>query len=157
MAALSAISINRQEAGGNRLWEWVAPEIDDPTERGQCADGRGAAQGAWPMVVKSGETCSPQSKNQRRTSPRIYDISASFFLTYVQAFFIIFKIKWPKFEEKLILGLHRLGCPKQMNPSPQTKLGGDAPGLAVPLSHAVPTSQALEALESLQGFLWAAL
>ena len=50
------------------------------------------------------------------------------FLKYICsfAFFNIFEIKWPKSEEKLSFGGRLAWVP--MNPSPQTKLGGDAPG-----------------------------
>ena len=53
-----------------------------------------------------GGTRPPQSKNQRGTSPRNYDISVSFFLdTYANfTFSNIFTIKRPKSEEKLNFG-----------------------------------------------------
>ena len=53
---------------------------------------------------RDGGTRPPQSKNQRETSPGNYVISVSFFVhTYANfAFSNIFKIKWPKSEEKLV-------------------------------------------------------
>ena len=64
-----------------------------------------------------GGTRPPQSKNQRGRPPRNYDISASFFLTHDNfAFSTIFKIKWPKSEEKLNFGGRWVWVP--MNPSP---------------------------------------
>ena len=44
------------------------------------------------------------------------------------AFSNIFEIKWPKSKEKLNFGDRWVWVPQPMNPSPQTKLGGDAPG-----------------------------
>ena len=53
-----------------------------------------------------GGTRPPQSKNQRVTSPEIIIFQYLFFLdTYDHfAFSTIFKIKWPKSEEKLNFG-----------------------------------------------------
>ena len=53
-----------------------------------------------------GVTRPPQSKNQRGPPPRNDDILASFFLHTNEnfAFSTIFKIKWPKSEEKLKFG-----------------------------------------------------
>ena len=57
------------------------------------------------MGVESGGdggTRPPQPKNQGGCPPRNYDISVSFLDTYSNfAFSNIFKIKWPKSDEKL--------------------------------------------------------
>ena len=54
---------------------------------------------AWAPKVGDGG-CVPQSRNRRVTSHRNEDIS--FFLMYYNfAFSNIFKIKWPKFEDKV--------------------------------------------------------
>ena len=60
--------------------------------------------------------------------PKNYDISASFFLAHdFFSFSTIFKIKWPKSEEKLNFGGRWVWVP--MNPfPPQTKVRDDAPG-----------------------------
>ena len=57
--------------------------------------------------------------------PRNYDFSVSFFLTHENfAFANTFKIKWSKPEEKFNFEGRWAWVP--MNPSPQTKLRGDA-------------------------------
>ena len=61
------------------------------------------------------------SKYQRETFPRNDDIWASFFLKYRYenfAFSNLFRMKWPKSEEKLTFEGGWAGVP--MNPSPQT-------------------------------------
>ena len=63
--------------------------------------------------------------------PEIMIFKYLFFLTYIYenvAFSNIFKTKWPKSEEKLTFGGRWAWVPK--NPSPQTKLRGDAPAYA---------------------------
>ena len=65
-----------------------------------------------------GETRLPQSKNQRGRPPRNDDILASFFLDTDEyfTFSTIFKIKWPKSEEKLNFEGRWVWV--SMNPSP---------------------------------------
>ena len=92
--------------------------------------GENGAKGLpWASKARGRGTRPPQSKNQRGRPPRNDDISASFFLTQMKnfAFSTIFKIKWPKSEEKLNFGGSWVWVP--MNPSPpQTKHRGDASG-----------------------------
>ena len=68
-----------------------------------------------------GGDASPAVKNQRGTSPQKWWYFSIFFLdTYENfAFFTIFKIKWPKFEEKQNFGGRWVSVP--MNPSPPNK------------------------------------
>ena len=74
-----------------------------------------------------GGTRPPQSKNQRGDIPPEIMISVSFFLTHGNfAFSAIFKIKWPKSKQKPNFGGRWVLVP--MDPSPQTKLSGDAAG-----------------------------
>ena len=82
----------------------------------------------WASKVGGRGDASPEVENQRGTSrQRLY--FCTFFDTYENfAFYTIFKIKWPKFEEKLNFWGRWVWVP--MNPSPpQTKLRGDAPVL----------------------------
>ena len=74
-----------------------------------------------------GGTRPPQSKNQWGTSPPEIMIFQHLFLDTCKqfAFSTIFKIKWPKSEERLNFGGRWVWVP--MNPSPQTKIRGDAP------------------------------
>ena len=74
-----------------------------------------------PWASKAGGRVPHSRKISGGRPPRNYDISVSFFSTQVD----IFKIKWPKSEEKLNFGGTWVWVP--MNPSPQTKLRGDAP------------------------------
>ena len=80
------------------------------------------------MGVESGGTgdASPAvEKSARDVPPEIMIFQYLFFLTHGNfAFFNIFKIKWPKFEEKQNFRDRWTWMP--MNPSPQTKLRGDA-------------------------------
>ena len=74
-----------------------------------------------------GGTRPPQSKNQRGTSPRNDDTSASVFLDTNEnfAFATILKIKWPKSEENLNFGGRWVWVP--MNPSPPKKISWRRP------------------------------
>ena len=61
-----------------------------------------------------------------RPPQKLWYFSIFFLDTYENfVFFTIFKIKWPKSEEKLNFGGRWVWVP--MNPSPQTKVCGDAP------------------------------
>ena len=73
-----------------------------------------------------GGTRPPQSKNQRGTSPRNDDVLAFFLSDENFVFSTIFKIKWPKSEEKPNFRGRWVWVP--INPYPRTKLCGDAPG-----------------------------
>ena len=67
--------------------------------------------------------------------PEIWIFQYSFSLNvYKVAFSNIFKIKWPKSEEKLNFGGSWVWEPMKLNPSPQAKLRGDA--VATPTDNA---------------------
>ena len=85
-------------------------------------DFMGVESGGW------GDASPAVQKSAGDVPPRNDDILASFVLDIDEyfAFSSIFKIKWPKSEEKLNFGGRWDWVP--MNPSPQTKLRGDAPG-----------------------------
>ena len=81
-----------------------------------CARGRTCPPiGVTFMGVESGGTGGRVPRSRKISGehhPRNYHISASFFDTYENfAFSTIFKIKWPKSEEKLNFGGSGFGCP----------------------------------------------
>ena len=85
-------------------------------------------QRAWASKAGGGGDASPAvEKSARDVPPRNDDILASFFLDSDEnfAFSTIFKMKWPKSEEKLNFGGRWVWVP--MNPSPQTNFRGNAP------------------------------
>ena len=76
----------------------------------------------------------PHFKKTRVSTPQKFGYFSNFFLeVFFFAFSYIFKIKWPKSEEKLNFGGRWVWVP--MNPTPQSKLRGDA--LAVTSQHPV--------------------
>ena len=79
----------------------------------------------------------PHFKKRWCRPPRTLDISVTFFLKLFFAFSNIFKIKWPKSEEKLNFGGRWVWVPMNptSDPPPQSKLRGDA--LAVTSQHPV--------------------